>query len=142
MKSTPVILAAALLMVSAAGLHAEGSADTNAAAAGEHDFNMYCGSCHGESGKGDGRVAARLEKKPSDLTMLTQRYGEFPRDKVAEFIDGRADVAAHGERDMPVWGKWFSLEATEGLGGAEADAATVKRRIDNVVSYIETLQVK
>ena len=142
MKSTPALLAAALLMVSAASLHAQEAADPNAAAAGEHDFNMYCGSCHGEGGKGDGRVAARLEKKPADLTMLTQRYGEFPRDKVAEFIDGRADVAAHGLRDMPVWGKWFTLEATEGLGGAEADAATVKRRIDNVVNYIETLQVK
>ena len=43
---------------------------------------------------------------------------------------------------MPVWGKWSTLEATEGLGGGEGDAATVKRRIDNVVNYIETLQVK
>lgn len=136
------VFLAALLLLLPAPLHAQEAAAPNAGVSGEHDFNMYCGSCHGESGKGDGRVAVRLEKKPADLTMLTQRYGEFPRDKVAEFIDGRADVAAHGQRDMPVWGKWFTLEATEGLGGAEGDAATVKRRIDNVVNYIETLQVK
>ena len=142
MRSAYACLSAAFLLLSAPGLHAQESADPNAGVSGEHDFNMYCASCHGESAKGDGRVAARLEKKPADLTLLTQRYGEFPRDKVAEFIDGRADVAAHGQRDMPVWGKWFTMEATDGLGGADGDAATVKRRIDNVVNYIETLQVK
>ena len=141
MRKIP-LLAAALLFLVPTALHAQEDTASNAGASGEHDFNMYCASCHGESGKGDGRIAARLEKKPADLTMLTQRYGEFPREKIAEFIDGQADVAAHGSRDMPVWGKWFTLEATEGLGGAEADAATVKRRIDNVVNYIETLQVK
>jgi len=141
MRKIPFLAAAFLLLVTTP-LHAEDDPDPNAGVSGEHDFNMYCASCHGESGKGDGRIAARLEKKPPDLTRLTQRYGTFPRDKVIQFIDGQADVAAHGNRDMPVWGKWFTLEATEGLGGAEGDAATVKRRIDNVVDYIETLQVK
>ena len=135
-------LLAAVLLLSASPLHADDAADPNAGVSGEHDFNMYCGSCHGTEGKGDGPVAARLEKKPADLSTLTQRYGEFPRDKIAAFIDGTADVAAHGNREMPVWGKWFTLEATQGLGGAEGDPATVKRRIDNVVNYIETLQVK
>ena len=141
MRKIPLLAAAFVLLVPTA-LHAQEDTDPNAGVSGEHDFNMYCASCHGESGKGDGRIAARLEKKPPDLTRLTQRYGTFPRDKVIQFIDGQADVAAHGNRDMPVWGKWFTLEATEGLGGAEGDAATVKRRIDNVVDYIETLQVK
>ncbi|MFO1130730.1 MAG: c-type cytochrome [Hyphomicrobiales bacterium] len=140
MRKLPLL--AALLLLSVTPLRAADDPDPNAGVSGEHDFNMYCSSCHGESGKGDGRIAARLEKKPPDLTQLTRRYGAFPRDKVIQFIDGQADVAAHGNRDMPVWGKWFTLEATEGLGGAEGDAATVKRRIDNVVDYIETLQVK
>ncbi len=140
MRKLPLL--AALLLLSVTPLRAADDPDPNAGVSGEHDFNMYCSSCHGESGKGDGRIAARLEKKPPDLTQLTRRYGAFPRDKVIQFIDGQSDVAAHGNRDMPVWGKWFTLEATEGLGGAEGDAATVKRRIDNVVDYIETLQVK
>ena len=136
------LLAAAVLFLFPTALHAQETTDPNAGVSGEHDFNMYCASCHGESGKGDGRIAPRLEKKPADLTTLTQRYGEFPRAKIAEFIDGQAEAAAHGTREMPVWGKWFTLEATEGQGGAEGDAATVKRRIDNVVNYIETLQAK
>ena len=140
MRRLPLL--AALLVLSPAALHAQENADPNAGVSGEHDFNMYCSSCHGVSAKGDGRIAARLEKKPPDLTMLTQRYGEFPRDKVAQVIDGRADVTAHGDREMPVWGRWFKEESAQDLGGAEGDEATVKRRVYNVVDYIATLQVK
>jgi mono/diheme cytochrome c family protein len=71
---------------------------------GEHDYNFYCATCHGEDGKGNGPKAADLE------------------------------------REMPVWGVWFKLEAAEELGGAEGDEGTVQRRIDNLLDYIETLQ--
>ena len=54
----------------------------------------------------------------------------------------RADFTAHGDREMPVWGRWFKEESAQDLGGAEGDEATVKRRVDNVVNYIATLQVK
>lgn len=140
MRKLPIVVA--FLLLSASPLRAEDNPDPNAGVSGEHDFNMYCSSCHGVSAKGDGRIAARLEKKPPDLTLLTQRHGAFPAQKVAEVIDGRADVTAHGDREMPVWGRWFKEESAQELGGAAGDERTVKRRIDNVVNYIATLQVK
>ena len=115
---------------------------SNAGVSGERDFNMYCANCHGESAKGDGPKAFGLSVRPPDLTRLTARYGGFPQDRLARLIDGREPLKGHGEREMPVWGKWFKAEAGQDLGGAEGDEASVKRRIANLIGYIATLQAK
>ena len=114
----------------------------NAGVSGEADFNMYCAECHGEDGKGDGPKTFGLSVMPPDLTQLTVKYGEFPAEKLARMIDGREPAAGHSEREMPLWGKWFKMEAGQELGGAEGDEASVKRRIDNVIVHLETLQQK
>lgn len=116
--------------------------DTTPGVSGEHDFNLYCASCHGEDGKGNGPKAFSLEKKPPNLTTLTQRYEQFPREKIARMIDGRDPIPGHGDREMPVWGVWFKEEAAQELGGAEGDEGSVKRRVDNLIGYIASLQVK
>lgn len=68
-----------------------------------------CASCHGIDGRGDGPVAASLTIKPPDLTtMAARRGGVYPYDELAAFIDGRKAVAAHGSREMPVWGERFA----------------------------------
>ena len=112
----------------------------NAGVSGEADFNMYCASCHGEDGKGNGPKAFGLSKPVPDLTTLTVRYGSFPRERLAKLIDGREVVAGHGDREMPVWGVWFKEEAAEELGGAEGDEGSVARRVENLIGYVETLQ--
>lgn len=119
-----------------------GSADAedNAGVSGEKDFNMYCADCHGETGKGDGPKAFGLSINPPDLTQLTAKYGKFPSERLVRVIDGRDPSEGHSEREMPLWGKWFKLEAGEELGGAEGDDASVERRIRNVVGHIESLQ--
>jgi hypothetical protein len=59
-------------------------------------------------GQGDGRLARSLNIAPADLTRIAKANGgEFPFAKVAEIIDGRAIVAAHGQREMPVWGERY-----------------------------------
>ena len=129
-----------LALACPASLHA---ADvTNEAISGEKDFNMYCASCHGEDGKGNGPKAFGLEKPVPDLTTLTERYSSFPRERMAKLIDGREPIAGHGDREMPVWGVWFKEEAAEDLGGAEGDEGSVARRVENLIGYIETLQTK
>ena len=58
----------------------------------------------------------------------------FPAANIYQLIDGRNPaVRGHGGPDMPVWGEVFA---------ARGSAASVKTRIDALVSYIETLQAK
>jgi mono/diheme cytochrome c family protein len=108
---------------------------------GEADFGMYCADCHGEDGRGNGPRAFGLSIPPPDVTKLARRHGgTFPRDPVTALIDGRASVAAHGSREMPVWGKWFKIEAEEGLGGAEGDDGSIRKRINALVDYLISIQ--
>ncbi len=122
-----------------AHLHAQET--TNAGVSGEADFNMYCASCHGEDGKGDGPKAFGLSSPVPDLTTLTQRNGSFPSERLARLIDGREPVPGHLDREMPAWGVWFKEEAAAELGGAEGDEGSVARRVGNLIGYIESLQV-
>ena len=108
---------------------------------GEHDFRLYCSNCHGEGGKGDGPKTFGLSGPAPDLTGLSLRNGGvFPRERLQQIIDGRELLKNHGEREMPVWGLWFKMEAEEDLGGAEVDEGTVQRRITALIDFLETLQ--
>lgn len=130
-----------ILGVSSAALHAQETAG-NAGVSGEADYNMYCANCHGDDGKGNGPKAFGLSKRVPDITLLSKHYGSFPREKLARLIDGRDPVEGHGSREMPVWGIWFKEEAAAELGGAEGDEGSVRRRVDNLIGHVETLQVK
>ena len=104
------------LWIAAAGLEAQDDVEKRAVAKGRISYNRYCKSCHGQWGQGDGPVAGVLKVPPADLTAIAQRNGgEFPFDEVFKTIDGRKEVAGHGLRDMPIWGKVFqeSEETTD-----------------------------
>jgi Cytochrome C oxidase, cbb3-type, subunit III len=108
---------------------------------GEADFRQSCSACHGEYGRGEGAKAYELSAEPPDLTTLKRRnHGVFPRERLHRIIDGREDIKVHGEREMPVWGQLFKLDAQEGLGGAEVDDRQITRRIDILIDFIESLQ--
>jgi mono/diheme cytochrome c family protein len=62
-KSAKLIAAAAL-----AALLAPAAALAGDAAAGKTSFQMFCASCHGQMGKGDGPVGAVLKPPPRDLS--------------------------------------------------------------------------
>jgi hypothetical protein len=70
--------------------------------------NLYrnnCAACHGMAGEGDGPVASAMRVTiPNLRTLASRNDGEFPRDAVTAYIDGRTVPAAHGDRYMPVWG--------------------------------------
>ena len=100
---------------------------------GAATFNDYCTVCHGPAGKGDGPVAKSLVKPPTDLTQITKRNnGKYPDAAVKMHITGDTVVAAHGTRDMPIWGPVFK----------STDGTVVELRLKNLVDYIETLQAK
>jgi mono/diheme cytochrome c family protein len=104
---------------------------------GERSFLRHCSACHGLEGKGDGPVAPVLIKPPADLTRIAaRRGGEFPDAAIADFIDGRTDVAAHGSREMPVWGRVFSRPIAEGTTGEEV----VRGQLWILVEYLKSIQ--
>lgn len=100
-------------------------------------YERYCSSCHGPEGRGDGPAAAALEPPPSDLTHIAARHeGRFPAGEVIATIDGRGrELAAHGLRDMPVWGLRFG----EGVPEARRDAVALAR-IRAIVEHLRALQ--
>jgi mono/diheme cytochrome c family protein len=105
-------------------------------ASGKEMFNSYCAACHGTDAKGDGPAAAALKTPPADLTVLSKNNGgKYPAMKVSSAIRGDIDVPAHGNKEMPVWGRLFSSMS----GGHEGE---VVQRIANLNHYIESLQVK
>jgi mono/diheme cytochrome c family protein len=111
---------------------------------GKVQYETYCATCHGVNGNGDGPTAKWLTKPPADLTQIQKRNGgRFPTKKVFDIIDGRAEVAAHGPREMPVWGKIFKQEDTS-VAPCKADECFYSEfwrgRILALIRYIRTLQ--
>jgi mono/diheme cytochrome c family protein len=106
------------------------------------EFEIACMSCHGIEGRGDGSQANSLKRRPADLTQIAKSNGGiFPSKKVAEIIDGRASVAAHGARDMPVWGDRYRVVTEAGESAAEVEKRA-RAQISALVEYLETIQEK
>ncbi len=102
---------------------------------GAANYKAFCAACHGLSGKGDGPAAAAMKLPPTDLTKLAANTGgKYPAMHVKAVIQN-ADSAAHGSKDMPVWGPVF-----RSIGSGEQ--SDVELRVTNLAKYIETLQAK
>jgi hypothetical protein len=88
--------------------------------------------------EGNGPVAATLSKPPADLRRIAaRRGGVFPKFAIQRIVDGRDPIAAHGSRDMPIWGNDFSL--TEAPGHAREGEARGQMQL--IVEYLETIQI-
>lgn len=117
---------------------------------GKREYMSNCAACHGLTGKGDGPYLKFLSDGEyvlpvlPDLTVLAKNNDEvFPSDRVREVIDGRAELRAHGPRDMPIWGIEYSREAAEYYREVfhVSDAESmVSDRIRALVAYIQSLQ--
>ena len=118
------------------GIGSAAEPDREEAARGAVMYRVYCSNCHGRGGKGDGKLAASLVTAPADLTQIArQNGGVFDPQKVHAAIDGREEVAAHGERDMPVWG--LSFRHPEGEADQEA---AIRARLEDLVAFLATIQ--
>jgi mono/diheme cytochrome c family protein len=72
---------------------------------GEIEFLLNCAGCHGTDSKGSGPLSAKLDTKPTDLTLLAKRnHGTFDAGAVYQMIDGRNVRASHHGAEMPIWG--------------------------------------
>lgn len=117
-----------------------GPASARDRAAVAKEYQISCQVCHGVRGKGDGPMASALTQKPTDLTKLEENNDYmFPYLKVFQAIDGRATIPAHGTREMPVWGRRYVEDVGETYGPHGSEAA-VRARVQDLVSYVQSLQ--
>lgn len=125
-----------LALVAGAAL-ASDNAPVYSTAVGKATYATYCASCHGIDLRGSGEIAATLSSKPTDLTRLAEKNdGTFPVERLTQVVDGRVDVAAHGPREMPVWGDLFLWPE----GDSPERRAQVDRKIGELLAYIRAQQ--
>jgi mono/diheme cytochrome c family protein len=139
MVRTPLAVCSALAALCAAAPGWAQTAEENLAAEGREEFVQYCASCHGTDARGDGPLADDLRVPPADLTQVSARHGGvFPEAMIAEVIDGRRRVRAHGSAEMPVWGHRFQVET----GTRPASDFAVRGRTLLLVEYLGSIQAK
>ena len=102
---------------------------------GKKLFDEQCAGCHGgEDAEADKALVDTLSALPPDLTRINKRRGvkDFPVAEIARFIDGRILVAAHGPREMPVWGQVYE---DEGMNEGE-----IKGEKGKLIAYLMRIQ--
>lgn len=139
-STTGLVAVSAVLLTLAAGAALSQENNGFAVAKGRTTFRTYCASCHGEHADGHGAVAQYLTVPPADLTGITERYGEFPTERVRQIIDGREEVRTHGSRDMPVWGDIFRTPLVPSERTEDPELRS-SRIIDELVHYLQSIQV-
>jgi len=135
-KRAGVIVAAILFFVLAAKISA-------AEPSGAQEYRDNCARCHGSGAKGNGPDA---NEKPGyrsvDLTRIAKRHGgRFPRQEIYDVIDGGKRLPEHYNFNspMPLWGLSFQLRGKEYSDESEA---AVKRRINALLDYLDSIQEK
>jgi mono/diheme cytochrome c family protein len=105
---------------------------------GRVTYRIYCTSCHGPTGRGDGNLAQYMNVPPANLTQLAANAegGVFPTDQLHDIIDGRKPgVRGHGAKEMPVWGDVFKA-----LDTVADDEEMVSQKISELVVFLESIQ--
>ena len=106
---------------------------------GKDNFAAYCAVCHGADAKGAGPAAPAMKAPVPDLTTIAKRHdGKFDPLAVQYVISGSGKIAtpAHGSPAMPIWGEAFTGSTPSG-----SKEHTILR-VQNLVKYLESLQVK
>ena len=111
---------------------------------GKSEYEASCAVCHAKNGKGGGSFAEMLQLTVPDLTTLAKANGGvFPFSRVYEVIDGREAIKAHGTREMPIWGKHFTISANPVYDDYPHNSEVfVRSRIFALIEYLYRLQTK
>ena len=102
---------------------------------GKASFKESCAACHGETGRGNGPAAGAMKQRPTNLAVIARERKGFPASEIQASIKGTSPVVAHGAPGMMVWGALF-------LADANGNQAKADARINDLVAFIESIQVK
>ena len=136
------LLACAASVAVSGSAHADGNMQLEV---GKKQYMKYCATCHGPSGSGTDGAASRLfTKPPTNLTLLAKNNGgKFPMMEVIGIVRGDQPIAAHGTREMPVWGRDYSVKAAEYYVDVPySQEGYVRARILALCEYINRLQTR
>jgi len=137
-RSCCVALALSALPFAAAAQNGLGGGAGDAAAGADH-YALFCATCHGGGGRGDGPTAELLTLQPTDLTGLAARNGgTFPTGTVVRQIDGRDPVRGHG-RPMPLYGPFFEGEDVA-IKTPAGQPVLTSRPVADLVAWLQTIQ--
>lgn len=117
---------------------AEEGGDLELMVKGRVTYRIYCTSCHGPTGRGDGNLAQYMNVQPADLTALAanSEEGVFPAEELHAIIDGRSPgVRGHGAKEMPVWGDVF-----KSLDTIDSNEEMVSLKIAELVVFLKSIQ--
>jgi mono/diheme cytochrome c family protein len=131
-----------LALIASLSLNSPSLAQKEKVDVGKREFEVHCAGCHGMDARGKGPNTSSLKVAPSDLTLLAKRnVGVFPTDRVIGVIDGRAEIASHGSREMPVWGDRYAIGAAEHFAGSPYDQEVhIRGRVLVLVDYLRRIQ--
>jgi mono/diheme cytochrome c family protein len=90
-----------------AAAKAMGSADV---AKGKQVFSLYCQTCHGPAGAGDGPAGKTLNPPPRDFTKAEFKFGGKDEDIFAVISNGAAvQKAGDGTPGSPLMAPWGNV---------------------------------
>ncbi|MHA6347512.1 c-type cytochrome [Roseivivax sp. CAU 1761] len=116
-------------------------ADEGDATRGSILYEVFCSTCHGASGRGDGDLARFLLSDPTDLTTLTTENGEeYPAVLVYRQIDGRYPLQGYSG-EMPVFGPLLNSGKVS-IYTPSGDPLVTGTSIDDLVAYLRSIQTK
>ena len=82
-------------------------ADATSIAAGKAVYEKNCASCHGDTGKGDGRMGEELNPKPPDLTDAEWKHGSTDGEIFKVIHDGspKTGMKSYGRKltEHEIW---------------------------------------
>ena len=139
-RSTSLFLGA--LVFSACAVSLAGTATAQDAKISQEEYRQHCAACHGLEGRGDGPIGQMLKTPAPNLAMIAQRNGgTYPVEKIHDIIEGSTVVAAHGTRDMPLWGDRYRRDAKpQTPDQSDVAGQQAQQRILSLVYYLGTLQ--
>jgi mono/diheme cytochrome c family protein len=121
-------------------------ASAEAESIGKLEYLSSCAVCHGTEGKGDGSFSVFLNVDVPDLTQYAKNNNDiFHITYISDIIAGQVEVAAHGDRDMAIWGSRYNAELATKLGDiCPVDDTTVESqirgRILDLAFYLQSIQ--